>query len=65
MQFLSYQIERVEHMELSETTIPNYYKAAKLFCEMNDLLYWKKISRMSPHVTYRPFLERIVRLLFE
>jgi integrase len=49
MQFFSYQIERVQLKEISETTIPNYYKAAKLFCEMNDLLLnWKKISRMLP-----------------
>jgi integrase len=49
MQFFSYQIERVQRKEISETTIPNYYKAAKLFCEMNDLLLnWKKISRILP-----------------
>jgi integrase len=49
MQFFSYQLERVQRKEISETTIPNYYKAAKLFCEMNDLLLnWKKISRMLP-----------------
>jgi len=39
----------VQRKEISETTIPNYYKAAKLFCEMNYLLLnWKKISRMLP-----------------
>jgi integrase len=49
MQFFSSQIERVQRKEISETTIPNYYKAAKLFCEMNDLLLnWKIISRMLP-----------------
>lgn len=49
MQFFSYQIERVHRKEISETTIPNYFKAAKLFCEMNDLLInWKKISRILP-----------------
>ena len=49
MQFFSYQIDRAIRKEISETTIPNYYKAAKLFCEMNDLLLtWKKISRMLP-----------------
>jgi integrase len=35
--------------ETSETTIANYYKATKLFCEMNDLvLNWKKITRGLP-----------------
>jgi len=39
----------VQRKEISETTIPNYYKAAKLFCEVNYLLLnWKKISRMLP-----------------
>src|SRR2546426_6384287 len=49
MKFLAYQKERVERKEISETTIRNYYKPLKLFCEMNDLsLSWKKISRGLP-----------------
>jgi hypothetical protein len=32
------------------STTSNYYKATKLFCEMNDLtLSWKKIARGLPH----------------
>ena len=49
MQFFSYQNDRATRKEISETTIPNYYKATKLFCEMNDLLLnWKKVSRILP-----------------
>ena len=45
--FLNLQCERVIRKEISDATIPNYYKAVKLFCEMNDLssyVNWKKIS---------------------
>ncbi len=36
--------------EIAECTIPNYNRATKLFCEMNDIvLNWKKISRGLPH----------------
>jgi hypothetical protein len=46
IQFIAYQNERVGRGEISPSTIPNYYRATKLFCEMNDLtLSWKKISR--------------------
>lgn len=49
MQFISFQIERVKRGEISESTISNYYKATKLFCEMNNLiLNWKRIRRGLP-----------------
>ena len=49
MRFIMYEIERAERGEIAESTIKNYYKATKLFCEMNDLtLNWKKISRGIP-----------------
>jgi hypothetical protein len=42
--FMALQCERVRRGEISGSTIPNYYKAVKLFCEMNDIvLNWKKI----------------------
>ena len=39
-------VEQVKdfHREISVSTIPNYYRATKLFCEMNDIVFgWKKI----------------------
>jgi hypothetical protein len=47
MRFITFQKERVEKGEISESTISNYYKATKLFCEMNcdtQLINWKKNS---------------------
>jgi hypothetical protein len=44
IRFISYQLERIKQGEIAESTLPNYYKAAKLFCEMNDIsLNWNKI----------------------
>jgi integrase len=49
MQFIAFQIGRARRKEIAESTISNYYKATKLFCEMNDLtLSWKKIARGLP-----------------
>ena len=46
IQFIAYQNERAKRREISVSTIPNYYRATKLFCEMNDVvLGWKKIAR--------------------
>ena len=44
--FIAYQNERARQGYISVSTIPNYYRATKLFCEMNDvILSWKKIAR--------------------
>jgi len=49
LRFMSLQYQRVEQGKISDATVPNYYKAIKLFCEMNDLvLNWKKVSRGMP-----------------
>ena len=51
MDFIGFQLERVPRGEISESTIPNYYKATKLFLEMNDAatsINWKKICRGIP-----------------
>jgi integrase len=49
MEFLSYQVQRSHRGEISQATIPNYLKAIKLFCEINDIpVSWKKISRGVP-----------------
>ena len=50
MQYIDYQKLRVEKGEIKESTINNYYKSVKLFCEMNDiLLNWKMIAKGKPH----------------
>lgn len=51
MNFILYQKERVNKKEITEGTIGNYYKAVKLFCDMNfdqPIINWKKISRGLP-----------------
>jgi hypothetical protein len=49
MQFINFQKDRVAKGEIAESTISNYNKATKLFCEMNDLtVSWKKIPRGLP-----------------
>jgi hypothetical protein len=49
MRFIGFQIERVKRGDIAESTISNYYKATKLFCEMNNLtLNWKRIRRGLP-----------------
>ena len=51
MDFVSFQIERVSRGEIAESTIKNYYKPTKLFCEMNgcaQLVNWKMITRGLP-----------------
>ena len=45
------QKERVESGNISPSTVPNYYKATKLFCDMNEIvLNWKKIAKGLPRV---------------
>ena len=46
---LRIQLKRVESGEISEGTIYNYYKAAKVFCDQNDInATWKKITKIIP-----------------
>ena len=69
MQYIEFQKERAEKGEIAESTINNYYKSVKLFCEMNDiLLNWKKIAKGKPqHRDYAndraPTLDEIKKLL--
>ena len=45
LKFLQYQKNRVSHNEITGSTLRNYVKVLKLFCEMNDLLVpWKKLT---------------------
>ena len=47
--FLQVYKQRVERKEITGSTIRNYVKSIKLFCEMNDILIpWKKITRGLP-----------------
>ena len=69
IQFISYQNERAKCEKISVSTIPNYYRATKLFCEMNDIvLGWKKIARGMARVRKAandraPTLEEIQRMI--
>ena len=69
IQFISYQNDRAKCGDISVSTIPNYYRATKLFCEMNDIvLGWKKIARGMARVRKAandraPTLEEIQRLI--
>jgi hypothetical protein len=69
IQFISYQNDRAKCGDISVSTIPNYYRATKLFCEMNDIvLGWKKIARGMARVRKAandraPTLEEIQHLI--
>ena len=70
LKFLRYQKERVSRSEIQEATISNYFKAIKLFCEMNNILSinWKLISRSIPKGRHAsndrpPSREEIIKLL--
>jgi hypothetical protein len=69
--FIAFQIERVGHGKIAESTISNYYKATKLFCEMNgsaQLINWKLITRGMPRgrqaaIDRAPTIEEIQKLV--
>lgn len=69
MKFVTVQNERVVSGEISPSTVPNYYKATKLFCEMNEIsLNWKKIAKGLPRVRKAandraPSTEDVVKLV--
>jgi hypothetical protein len=49
MRFIEYQKERVANGKIAANTISNYYKATKLFCEMNNIIInGKLISKGIP-----------------
>ena len=46
LNFILAQNRRVDKKEITAGTVRNYYKAAKLFCEMNDIVVnWKKVAK--------------------
>lgn len=69
--FARYQKERVNNREISPSTVPNYFKAVKLFCQANrlsNLVEWKLVSKGMPRGLKvsddrAPTLEEIQRLL--
>lgn len=49
MRYMLYHLNRVQKKEISTSTVRNYYKPIKLFCEMNSIvLNWKIISKGFP-----------------
>ena len=49
VRFLQLQTDRFNRKEISGSTVRNYMKAIKLFCEMADIpISWKKITRGLP-----------------
>jgi hypothetical protein len=69
MIYMRNQKERAEKGQISESTISNYFKPIKLFCEMNDImLNWKKITRAMPRgrrsaMDRAPSIDEIRRLM--
>ena len=49
LKFMQFQLERVYKREITGSTVNNYLKSIKLFCEMADIsIPWKKNSRGLP-----------------
>jgi integrase len=69
LKFMQYQLDRANKKEITGSTIRNYVKSIKLFCEMADFtIPWKKITRGLPRAkSYSddriPTIEEIQRLL--
>jgi integrase len=69
LKFIQYQLERANRKEITGSTIRNYVKSIKLFCEMADFtIAWKKITRGLPRAkSYSddriPTIEEIQKLL--
>ena len=71
LMFASYQKERIVNKEISPSTVPNYFKAIKLFYQANrlsNIVEWKFVSKGMPRGLKisddrAPTLEEIQRLL--
>ncbi|MBA3750956.1 MAG: hypothetical protein H0X03_08740 [Nitrosopumilus sp.] len=69
LRFMQFHLDRVNRKEITGSTIQNYLKSIKLFCEMADIpITWKKIRRGLPRgKTYAddriPTIEEIQKLL--
>lgn len=48
-EYMRFQKSRAERKEIAESTLANFWKPIKLFCEQNDIiLNWRKITRRVP-----------------
>ena len=48
-QYMRMQRQRAENEKIKESTVPNYFKPIKLFCDMNRIvLPWKNIQKRIP-----------------
>ncbi len=69
LKFMQFQLDRANRKEITGSTVRNYLKSIKLFCEMADFtIAWKKISRGLPRAkNYSddriPSIEEIRKLL--
>ena len=69
IKFLQYQKDRCDKKEIAGSTVRGYYKAVKLFAEVNDILLpWSKIKRGLPRGRHYaddriPTLEEIRKLV--
>jgi integrase len=69
VKFLQHQKDRYDKKEISGSTVRGYYKAVKLFVEVNDILLpWSKIKRGLPRGRHYaddriPTLEEIRKLV--
>jgi integrase len=69
VKFSDHQKIRVKKGEISESTIPNYFKSIRLFCVMNDIVInWEKLRKGIPSglhaaIDRAPTREEIQRLL--
>ena len=63
MKFLDYHKERVRCKELAAGTLKNYYRAAKLFCEMNanNVIYMLQFLLPIPHICPSKFCKEMNR----
>ena len=67
--FIVFQKERVDKGEIVNSTIPNYYKSVKLFCDMNNIIInWKLVTNGMPRGNHAandraPTVDEIIQIL--